>query len=94
MRPKTKPKRKRGLTTGDVSRMLGGAISQSTIIRFFDQGILKGWKHPVTGWRVVDPKSIKALAKKSGIELSEGMEAWPRRGRWRKTSRLRHSSGS
>jgi len=87
MRPKTKPKRKRGLTTGDVSRMLGGAISQSTVIRFFDQGILTGWKHPLTGWRVVDPKSIKALAKKSGIELSEGMEAWPRRGRSRKTTK-------
>jgi len=37
---------------------------------------------------VVDRESVKALAKKSGIELSEEMEVWPRRGRRRKASKL------
>ena len=76
---------KQGLVTRDVARILG--VSIATVKRYFDQGILTGYKHPVTAWRVVDPKSIKALAKKSGIELSEGMEAWPRRGRSRKTTK-------
>ncbi len=90
---KVRLKKKQGLTTGEVSKMLGGVISRSTVIKYFDKGILTGWKHPVTGYRVVDPKSVKALAKKSGIELSEGMETWPRRGRARKTSRPSSGSG-
>jgi hypothetical protein len=73
---KMRSKRKQGLMTGEVSRMLGGLISQSTVIRFFDHGILTGWKHPVRRYRVVDRESVKALAKKSGIELSEEMEVW------------------
>ncbi len=85
-----RPKEKQGLTTGEVSKMLGRVISRSTVIKYFDKGIFTGWKHPVTGYRVVDPKSVKALAKKSGIELSEGMGTWPRRGRAGKT---RPSSG-
>ena len=85
MKPKTKPKRKRGLTTGDVVKMLDGLITRSTVTRYFDNGILTGWKNPITGRRLIDPESVKALAKKSGIELSEGMEAWPQRGRSRKT---------
>ena len=85
--------KRQGLTTGEVSRMLGRVISRSTVIRFFDQGILTGWKHPVTGYRVVDLESVKALARKSGIELSEGMEEWPRRGRLRKTLRYSRVSG-
>ena len=85
---KMRSKRKQGLATGEVSRMLGGLISQSTVIRFFDHGILTGWKHPVRRYRVVDRESVKALAKKSGIELSEEMEVWPRRGSRRKASNL------
>ena len=88
-----RPKKRQGLTPGAVVKMLGRVISRSTVIRFFDQGILTGWKHPVTGYRVVDLESVKALAKKSGIELSEEMEAWPRRGRARKFSRPSSGSG-
>ena len=62
-----RPKERQGLTTGEVSRMLG--ITISTVIRYFDQGILKGWKSPITGGRLIDLKSVYALAKKSGIEL-------------------------
>jgi len=73
------------LTTGDVVKMLDGLITRSTVTRYYDNGILRGWKNPITGRRLIDPESVKALAKKSGIELSEGMEAWPQRGRSRKT---------
>jgi hypothetical protein len=90
---KMKSKRKQGLMTGEVSKMLGRVISQTTVIRFFDQGILTGWKNPITGRRLIDPESVKALAKKSGIDLSEGMEAWPRRGKRRKTPRPSSGSG-
>ena len=79
------PKVKRGLTAEEVSRMLG--IPKSRAVRLFRQGILTGWKHPVTGGTLIDLESVDALAKRSGIELSEWMEAWPRRGRSRKTSR-------
>jgi len=90
-----KPKKKQGLTTGEVSKMLDGVISQPTVSRYFDRGILTGWKNPITGKRLIDPESVKALAKnprKAKIELSETMGNWPQRGRPRKTT-SRHSSG-
>ena len=62
-----KPRFKRGLTTGDVSKILG--ISRGTVARFFDKRILTGWEEPVTGWRVIELESVITLAKKSGIEL-------------------------
>ena len=83
--------KKKGLTTGEVSRML--SIPSQKVVRFFERGILTGHRNPVTNWIAIDLESVRAFAEKSGIELSEGMEAWPRRGRWRKTSRPRHSSG-
>jgi hypothetical protein len=92
MKPKAKPM-KQGLTTGDVVKMLDGLISRSTVTRYFDNGILTGWKNPITGRRLIDPESVKALAKKSGIELSEGMENWPRRGRPIKTISKPSSGG-
>ncbi len=57
-----KPKNMQGLTTGETSRALG--ISILTVERLFDKGILTGWKHPITGWRAVDPKSVKALKRR------------------------------
>ena len=59
---KMRSKRKQGLMTGEVSRMLG--ISRSTVIKFFEQGTLTGWKNPATGWRVIDPESVKTLKRK------------------------------
>ena len=88
MKKKMKPKKKQGLTTGEVSKMLDGIISLATVSRYFDKGILTGWKNPITGKRLIDPKSVKALAKKprkADIELSETKGNWPQRGRPRKT---------
>jgi len=67
MKPKIKPKVKQGLTTGDVSRILG--ITQFRAIWLFERGILTEWKHPITRFRVIDLDSVMAFAKKSGIEL-------------------------
>ena len=52
-------KKKQGLTTGEVSKMLG--IAQSTAVRFFDIGTLTGWRDSVTGRRMIDPQSVKAF---------------------------------
>ena len=87
---KAKPKKKQGLTTGDVVKMLDGVISQSTVSRYLDQGILTGWKNQISGKRLIDPKSVEVLAKKAKIakiEPSERMESRPRRGRPRKMSK-------
>ena len=65
-----KPKKKRGLTTGEVSEVLDGTISQTTVQRYLDNGILTGWKNPITGKRLIDLESVKALAKKFKIELA------------------------
>ena len=84
-----KPKKKQGLMTWEVLKMLDGRISLSTVSRYFDKGILSGWKNPITGKRLIDPKSVKALAKKAKkatIELSKGMGNLPQRGRPRKTT--------
>jgi len=54
-----KPEERQGLTTEEVSKVLG--TSTSLVERLFDQGILAGWKHPVTGVLMIDPESIEAL---------------------------------
>ncbi len=61
-----KSRKRQGLTTGEVARMLGGAISQRTVIRYFDTGIFTGWRRSVTGRRFIDPESINPLAKRMG----------------------------
>jgi len=63
MAVRMRSKRKQGLTTGDVSRMLGRVISRSTVIKYFDRGILTGWKHPVTGRMFIDSESVKTLKR-------------------------------
>jgi len=60
-----KREKRQGLTTGEASRVLG--VSIRTVIRYFDQGILTGWKHPVTGVRVIDLESVKALKRKRNV---------------------------
>jgi len=54
-------KRKPGLTTRETMEMLG--VSRSKVVRFFERGILKGWKHPVTGRMFIDPESVKTLKR-------------------------------
>ena len=61
MAVRMRSKRKQGLTAGEVSKMLGRVISRSTVIKYFDRGILTGWKHPVTGRMFIDPASVKTL---------------------------------
>ena len=52
-------KRKPGLTTREAMKMLG--VSRSKVVSYFERGILKGWKHPVTGRMFIDPESVKTL---------------------------------
>ncbi len=63
-----KPEEKQGLTTGEAARMLG--ITQYTATKLFERGVLTGWKHPVTKYRVIDLKSVRVLARKLGIKLA------------------------
>jgi predicted site-specific integrase-resolvase len=51
-----------GLTTRDVARILG--VSIATVKRYFDNGILTGWKNPITRRMVIDLESVKALKRK------------------------------
>ena len=74
-----RPKKMQGLTTGEASRMLG--VSILTVERCFDKGILTGWKHPITGWRAVDPGSVKSLktikrkrGRKKKAEIRKGWQ--------------------
>ncbi len=54
-----RPKKMQGLTTGEVSKMLG--VSRSRVVGFFERRILTGSKNPITGVMVIDPKIVKAL---------------------------------
>ena len=67
MMKQMKPRVRQGVTTGDVSSMLG--IPRAKVVKFFVQGILTGYRNPVTGWIAIDLESVKTLAEKSEIEL-------------------------
>ncbi len=68
-----RPKKMQGLTTGEVSRMLG--VSILTDERFFDKGILPGWKHPMTGWKAVDPGSDQVPQDHQDHQAETGTQA-------------------
>ena len=53
------PEERLGLTTVEASRMLG--VSIATVKRYFDKGILTGWKNPITGRMTIDLESVKTL---------------------------------
>jgi transposase len=81
MRLKTKPKVKQGLTTEEVSKVLD--VSITTVIRYFDEGILTGWKNPINGRVVIDPKSVNALVaftQKRAVTLRKAVDDFVRRG--------------
>ena len=59
------PEKKQGLTTSEVSRMLG--IPRGTVARFFEQGILTGWKNPITGRLAIDPGSLKVMKRRAAV---------------------------
>jgi predicted site-specific integrase-resolvase len=60
------------ISTREAGKMLG--ISLFTAMRYFDRGILKGKKHPITNWRSVSRRSVLALMKKYGIKEGIGAE--------------------
>ena len=72
-----KPGKRQGLTTGEAARALG--VSVPTVIRYFNKGILTGWKNPITGRMVIDLESVTALWRRS-----QGLSCH-RRSKWRKT---------
>ena len=53
------PEERLGLTTGEAARVLG--VSVRTVMRYFDKGILTGWKNPGTGHRAIDLESVENL---------------------------------
>ena len=80
MKPKIKPKKKQGLTTEEVSRVLD--VSITTVIRYFNEGILTGWKNPINGRVVIDPKSVNALValtQKRDVTVRQAVDDFARR---------------
>jgi len=57
------------ISTKEAGKMLG--ISLSTAMRYFDNGILKGKKHPITNWRYVSRESVLSLMKKYGMKVED-----------------------
>jgi hypothetical protein len=57
------------ITTGEANKML--RVSLSTAMRYFDRGILKGQKTPITNRRYVNRDSVVLLMEKYGIKLDE-----------------------
>ena len=81
MRLKTKLKVKQGLTTEEVSKVLD--VSITTVIRYFNEGILTGWKNPINGRVVIDPKSVNALValtQKRAVTVRQAVDDFIRMG--------------
>ena len=54
-------------TTGELSILLGGIISRSTVCRLFDQGELGGRVNPLTGRREIEWGSVLDWLKGKGV---------------------------
>ena len=54
---------------GEVAKMLD--VSRTTIYKYFENGILWGKIHFVTGWRKISRDSIEVLAEKLGITVTD-----------------------
>ena len=54
-------------TTGELSILVGGIISQSTVSRLFDQGELGGRVNPLTGRREIEWGSVVEWLKRKGL---------------------------
>jgi predicted site-specific integrase-resolvase len=57
------------ISTKEAGKMLG--ISLSTAMRYFDKGILKEKKHPITNWRYISKESVLSLMKKYGMKVED-----------------------
>ena len=75
------PEERLGLTTVEASRMLG--VSIATVKRYFDKGILTGWKNPGPGHRAIDLESVNALValtQKGAVTVRQAVDDFIRRG--------------
>ena len=61
---------KRYLTTKEAALLLN--ISQSTVQRYADKGLIKAEKNPLTGRRAILTHSVVNLAAEYGIPLPNG----------------------
>ena len=68
------------LTTGEVSDLLAGMISQSTTTRLFDRGELGGRVNPLTGKREIEWGSVIKLLKEKGLSEDKIAPVEKRRG--------------
>lgn len=59
---------KKVFTTGEVAKVLG--ININTVIKWFDQGEIEGFKLPVSGERRIPYDSLIEFLKKNDIPLS------------------------
>jgi len=57
------------ISTREAGKMLG--ISLSAVTRYFDKGILKGEKNPITNWRYVSGEIVLSLMKKYGMKVED-----------------------
>lgn len=62
----------RYLTTGQAAKLLG--LSQQTIIRCFDAGIIKGFVIPGSRYRRIDPVALGRFAREHCIPFDEPKE--------------------
>jgi hypothetical protein len=54
-------------STGEISRLLGRIVSQSTVTRLFDQGKLGGRVNPITGRREIKWGAVIEWLKEKGL---------------------------
>ncbi len=59
------------LSTGEVSRLLAGLISRSTVTRLFDRGVFDGRVNPITGERQIKWRAVKEWLKRRGLNADK-----------------------
>ena len=75
-------------STGQISRLLGGIVSISTVSRMFDQGRFGGRVNPVTGRRQIAWQGVMEYLKERGLSEDKIALVEKRRGEeWTKLKR-------
>ncbi len=59
------------LSTGEISRLLGGLISRSTVTRLFDRGNFEGRVNPITGVRQIKWRAVKEWLQRKGFNADK-----------------------
>ncbi len=59
------------LSTGEISRLLGGLISRSTVTRLFYRGNFEGRVNPLTGVRQIKWRAVKEWLKRKGFNADK-----------------------